>query len=107
MSRHGLYNDMRFEYENKYLLVTRIIIVSIVLLLYSSSPLYAEESPNGAGVEALQQELRAIEKQIIAYEKNLSLTKKQRTQITSLIGTLKTASARKVRMKKFSIPIAM
>lgn len=62
---------------------------SMVLCMIGIVSLYAQSAPSGADVESLQRELQSLEKQIAAYEKNLSSTKQQRVHIANLISKLK------------------
>ncbi len=52
-------------------------------------PTLAQEAPVGADVENLQSELRTLERQIAAYEKNLLITKQQRITIGRLLEQLR------------------
>ena len=61
-----------------------------------------ENAVRGTDVEMLQQELREVERQIAGYEKNLSVTKKQRIQIAGLLSRLKSQRTRLLEQIRIS-----
>lgn len=77
---------------NRFRALRRIgacVILCAFTLYFWNAVVMAQSVPKSSDVESLQQELRAIEKQIAAYEKTLSITKRQRIEITRLIQSLK------------------
>ncbi|MEK7648657.1 MAG: hypothetical protein AAB400_01930 [Patescibacteria group bacterium] len=83
--RYGFTADMLNDRRISHLFYKSVI----GTLIIAAFPLYAQEAPRSSDVEELQTALHTIERQIVAYEKNLSITKRQRVAIGSLLETLK------------------
>lgn len=79
--------------------------VGVAYFFFAGGSVYAQSVPSGSAIESLQRELRALEKQIAAHEKNVFRAKQQRMRIMRLLDQLRKERAalqEHIRMSKLS-----